>query len=85
MYRRIATSCVDQANTLRIIIEQSVVWRSPLYMLFVDFKKAFDTVKREAIWMALSRKGVPNKFYSNSELAVLHNGKINDSFTQTQE
>ena len=75
-------SCVDQANTLRIIIEQSVEWRSPLYMLFVDFKKAFDTIKQEAIWMVLSRKGFPSKIislikalYLNSELAVLHNGK----------
>ena len=80
-------SSVDQANTLRIVIEQSVEWRSPLYMLFVDFKKAFDTFKREAIWIALSRKGVPSKIislikalYLNSELAVPHNGKISDSF-----
>ena len=36
-------SCVDQANTLRMIIEQSVKWRSPLYMLFVYFKKAFSS------------------------------------------
>ena len=57
-------SCVDQANTLPIIIEQSVEWRSPLYMLCVDFKKAFDTIKQEEIWMALSRKDVPSKIIS---------------------
>ena len=57
-------SSVDQVNTLRIVVEQSVEWRSPFYILFVDFKKAFDTIKREAIWMALSRKGVPSKILS---------------------
>ena len=56
-------------------------------MLFVDFKKVFDTIKREAIWMAFSSKGIHFKIislikalYLNSELAVLHNGKISDSF-----
>ena len=56
-------------------------------MLFVDFKTAFDTIKREAMWMALSKKRVPPKIislikalYLNSEHAVLHNRKISDSF-----
>ena len=69
-------------------MEQSVEWRSPLYMLFVDFKKAFDAIKLEAMRMALSRKGVLSKIisfnkalYLNSELAVLHNSKISDSFS----
>ena len=51
-------------------------------MLFVGFKKAFETIKRVAIWMALSRR-VPSKIislYLNSELAELLNGKICDSF-----
>jgi hypothetical protein len=30
-------SCVDQINTLRVIIEQSVEFQSPLYMLLVDY------------------------------------------------
>ncbi|KAL7726621.1 hypothetical protein ACLKA6_010486 [Drosophila palustris] len=80
-------SCVDQANTLRAITEQAVEWRSPLYLLFIDFKKAFDTVKRAAIWQALARKGVPDNIiaiikamYENAELSVLHKGKISAPF-----
>ena len=42
-------SCVDQANTLRILAEQLVEWRSPFYILSIDFKKAFDTIKRDAM------------------------------------
>jgi hypothetical protein len=31
------TSCIDQINTLRTIIERSVEFQSPLYMMFVDY------------------------------------------------
>lgn len=54
-------SCVDHINTLRIIVEQSVEWRSPLFLLFVDFERAFDTIHRDAIWKALYNVGVPEK------------------------
>ena len=54
-------SCVDHINSLRIIIGQSVEWRSPLYMFFIDFERAFDTIKRHAIWTALKNVGVPEK------------------------
>jgi hypothetical protein len=43
-------SCIDQINTLQIIIEQCVEWLSQLYAVFIDFKKAFDLVNREATW-----------------------------------
>jgi hypothetical protein len=32
---------------LRIIIEESLQWNSPLYLLFVDYNKVFDSFKRE--------------------------------------
>ncbi|XP_055374512.1 uncharacterized protein LOC129607508 [Condylostylus longicornis] len=81
-------SCVDQSNTLRIIVEQSIEYRTPLYMLFIDYKKAFDTIMRDAIWKALKDRGTPDKIirliqalYEEAELAVLHRGKISESFT----
>lgn len=54
-------SCVDQANTLGIIAEQSVELRSLLYLLFIDCKKAFDATKRSTIWDALRQKVVLKK------------------------
>ena len=36
-------SCVDQIATLRIIVEQSLEWNSPLVMNFIDYEKAFDS------------------------------------------
>ena len=35
-------SCIDQINTLRIIIVQCIEWSSRLYAVFIDFDKAFD-------------------------------------------
>lgn len=57
-------SCVDQINTLRIILEQSAEYNSPLYLVFVDFERAFDTIKREAIWSTLEDIGIPDMFIS---------------------
>ena len=34
----------------------------PLYMVFVDFSKAFDTVGRTGLWQLLRKYGCPEKF-----------------------
>ena len=81
-------SCVDQIATLRIIIEQSLEWQSPLYINFIDFKKAFDTVDRDVTWKILRHYGIPKKIvniirniYEETECHVIHNGDISESFT----
>ena len=33
----------------------------PLYMCFIDFQKAYDSVDREPLWVVLARFGVPEK------------------------
>jgi hypothetical protein len=55
-------SFTDQINTLRIIIEQSLEFHSPLYLMFVDYKRVFDSINRECISNALRERGLPNKF-----------------------
>ena len=39
-------SCVDLIYTLRIILEQSIEWQAILYVTFIDFEKALDSVKK---------------------------------------
>ena len=51
-------SCRDQIITLRIITEQSVEWNSSLYIIFVDFEKAFDSVDKETLWKILRHHGI---------------------------
>lgn len=55
-------SCTDQIATLRIIIEQSLEWQSTLYLNFIDFEKAFDSVDRKVIWKLLQHYGTPPTF-----------------------
>lgn len=88
-FRR-GTSCVDQITSLRIIVEESVEWRKPLFMTFVDFEKAFDSINRQFIWDALMHKGVPEKIvniikeaYDGFNCRVVHNGKLTEPFNVT--
>ena len=80
-------SCVDQIATLRIIIEQSLEWNSPLYVNFVDYEKAFDSVDRETTWKLLRHHGVPAKIvniiknsYAGMTCRVIHDGQLTNQF-----
>ncbi|VDP29199.1 unnamed protein product [Schistosoma margrebowiei] len=42
-------SCTDQILTLRIIVEQSVKWNSLLYINFIDYEKALDSVNKRTL------------------------------------
>ena len=46
----------------------------PLYMVFVDFSKAFDTVGRTGLWQLLRKYGCPEKFTTMIE--ALHTGMM---------
>jgi hypothetical protein len=74
-------------NTLRTIIEQSLELLSPLYLLLVDYQKAFDSVDRRWIWKALEERGVSNKFiklikegYNQLSCRMLLNGQLTTPF-----
>ena len=81
-------SCIDNINTLRIIMEQSVELNSPLYLLFVDFKQAFDSLDRNVMWKILSSYGIPTKIlniiiglYRSGKCRIVHRGKLGRWFT----
>ena len=80
-------SCTDHIATMRIIIEQSLERQTPLYSVFVDFQKAFDSVDREVIWKLMQHYGFPPKYiaiiqqlYKDATCQVIHEGKLTDSF-----
>ena len=76
-------SCTDQIATLRIIVEQSIEWNSSLYVNFVDYEKAFDSLDRETLWKILRHYGVPMKLvnmiknsYKEMSCRVIHYGQL---------
>ena len=80
-------SCTDQIATLRVIVEQTIEWQTPLYVCFVDFEKAFDSIDRQTIWNILLHYGVPvkivniiRKLYEGFFCKVIHNGRLSDEF-----
>ena len=69
--------CIDHIFTLRNIIEQSTEWQRTLYVNFVDFTKAFDSVHRHSLWKLLRAYGIPShlveiikSFYDNFTCCV---------------
>ena len=61
---RAGQSCTDQIATLRIIVEQSIEWQPSLYINFIDFEKAFDSISRYILWRLLRHYGMPDKIVS---------------------
>ena len=78
---------MDQIATLRIIIEHSIEWNSVLFVNFIDFEKAFDSLERESLWKLLRHYGIPDKIvsithssYCGMSNRVIHDGKTSESF-----
>ena len=55
-------SCTHQVVTLRIILEQSFEWNSPVYATFLGNEKAFDSVDSEVLWKLLRHYSIPEKY-----------------------
>ena len=80
-------SCIDHIFTLRQILEQTHEWNSSLYIAFVDFEKAFDSLHRDSLWKILRSYGFPTKIvniiqalYNNFECKVIHDNKLTEPF-----
>ena len=80
--------CVDMVFSARQIQEKCIEQQMPLYQVFVDLTKAFDTVNREALWKVLSKLGCPPTFlhmikelHRNMKGRVAFNGKLSNEIS----
>ncbi len=77
----------DNLYILSRVIRYYKSKHNPLYACFIDFKKAFDRVNRDALLVKLLKIGVGGKFYSlvksmhcNNQICIRINDKITEYF-----
>ena len=63
---------------LQNIIEQSLEWNASLYLVFVDYEKAFNSIHCETLWNIMRHYGIAEKyirlvkmFYDGSKCSVI--------------
>ena len=59
---RAGCGTMDMIFSVRQLQEKCIEQRVPLYQVFVDLTKAFDTVNRSALWIILGKLGCPPEF-----------------------
>lgn len=70
-------STIDHIQVVDQVIEKYLEFNKPLYLAFIDYKKAFDSISHESIWESLKAINVNEKYinilkniYSNSTSRV---------------
>ena len=67
--------------------KQTLEWNSPLYINFMDYIKAFDSVQRQSLWQLMRHYGIPELItkivrnsYEEMSCRVAHGKELTDSF-----
>ena len=55
-------STIDHIHTLELLIEKYQERSRPLYLAYIDYKKAFDSVSHSYIWETLTTQNVENEY-----------------------
>mgnify|MGYP005952242097 CR=1 FL=1 len=83
-------SIAEKLLILRNIIEQCTEWNSTLFVNYVDFEKAFDSIHRESLWSIMKFYGIPDKLvrivkllYETFQCGVLEDGEETDWYRVT--
>ena len=58
-------STIDHMFTLLAMIQKQFAFNRKLYVAFIDFEKAFDSISRKLLWPILLRNGIKGKLYKS--------------------
>ena len=53
---------IDHLTALNLPIEKCQEYNKKLYLAFIDYRKAFDSVKHESVYKAMQNQGVPKTY-----------------------
>src|SRR6218665_681973 len=77
----------NQITNLRILMQKANEHQQPLFICFVDFKKAFDSIPHETLWVTMIEMGFPGhiiniltKLYSKQKARVKVAGPMSTEF-----
>jgi hypothetical protein len=56
-------STIDHMFTLLALIQKQFCFNRKLYVAFIDFEKAFDSIDRNVLWPILWKNGIKGKLY----------------------
>uniref|UniRef100_A0A1Y1LAD0 Reverse transcriptase domain-containing protein n=1 Tax=Photinus pyralis TaxID=7054 RepID=A0A1Y1LAD0_PHOPY len=84
--------CQDNIFVLNAIIFNNIrLKKQRMYALFVDFKKAFDSIQHDLLWQKLSQTGISAKlirlikgFYSKATLQIEQEGRLSEVINITK-
>jgi len=57
-------STIDHMFTLMAAVQKQFASNRKLYVAFVDFEKAFDSISRKLLWPILQKHGIKGKLYN---------------------
>ncbi|CAG9829791.1 unnamed protein product [Diabrotica balteata] len=63
-------STIDAIHTIKQIMEKANEYKLELEMLFIDFKQAFDSIKRNVLMTALKKLKIPHKLRKLIEMTM---------------
>ena len=62
---RAGRGCIDMILCARQLMEKAIEHCTRLYLLFTEFRKAYDSVPREAFWCVLQKYDIPSTMRSD--------------------
>ncbi len=87
---RTGRSCIQQIHILRRIMDGADSEKLPIFITFIDFKKAFDSIDRPMMFAILRHYGIPEKIvegirvlYDKCSTQVFLKGQLSESFNVT--